>query len=208
MNKKKVLTIIFIVILVLIAIFLTSTIRKMIILKDLNQKVSQYTNSKNYYEKIINSLGTTAEYYSKENNAVLFLNSNTSSGEKRILKNYFRGNTANTYIESGNDKQAILNSNGIPGKIKIIGLDIPNNLWQLFTKAVTTSIKTKEYNGKDCYILDLGNSNEAYLEKETGLRIKAKEGDMTVKYSYEFNNVNDSIFNEPDIKDYKLQNNK
>ena len=205
MNKKKVMTIIFIIILISIAIFLTTTIRKMIILKDLNQKISQYTNSNNYYEKIIKNTGSTAEYYSKEDNAVLFLNSTDSNGERRVLKNYFKGNTTNTYIESENDKVAILNSNGIPGKITIIGLDVPDNLWQLFTRAVTTSIKSGVFNGKDCYIL---NSDEAYIEKDTGLRIKAKEGDMTVEYSYEFNNVNDSIFQEPDIKDYKLQNNK
>ena len=63
----------------------------------------------------------------------------------------------------------------------------------------------------------MGKSNEAYIEKETGLRIKAKEGTLTdvngnvadtiVEYYYEFNNVDDSIFTEPDISQYKIQKN-
>ena len=217
MKKKKVITIILLIVLVLVLIFLACTIRKMVIIRDLSQKVAQYENSNNYYEKITNNSGTTTEYYCKGDNAVLFLNSTSSTGEIRKLTNYFEKEKTNTYIQSGEDKIAILDSNGLPSKIMIIGLGDTDNLWQLFQMSVSISIKNGEHNGKDCYILSLGKSNEVYIEKETGLRIKAKEGTMTdvnenvldtiVEYYYEFNNVDDSIFVEPDISQYKIQNN-
>lgn len=215
MNKKKVITIILLIVLIIIAIFLGCTIRKMIIIKDLSQKVSEYENSKNYYVKIVNSSGTTTEYYCKDDNAVLFLRTISNTGEKRNLTNYFKGEKTNTYIESGEEKIAMPNSNGLPSKITIIGLGDTNNLWQLFTVSVATSIKKGESDGKNCYILSLGKENEEYREIETGLRIKAKEGtrtdengnvtDIIMEYHYEFNNVNDNIFTEPDISQYKIQ---
>lgn len=217
MNKRKIIKFILLIILVIIVIFSIDTIRKMIIIKDLSKKVTQYANSNNYYEKITNNSNSTTEYYCKDDKAVLFLNTISSTGESRKLTNYFRGETTNTYIESGEDKIALLNSDGLPSKIFIITLEDTDNLWQLFQLSLALSIKDCECNGKDCYVLSFYKSNEAYIDKETGLRIKAKEGTMTdengnttdviVEYYYEFNNVDDNIFTEPDINQYKIQEN-
>ena len=46
--------------------------------------------------------------------------------------------------------------------------------------------------------------NEIYVDKDTGLVIfKNTDGELTEK-EYEFNNVEDSIFIEPNIGEYKL----
>jgi len=219
-KKLKMLKIILLIISILIVVFLGFTVRKMIIIKDLNEKVSKYVNMDNRYEKIINDSNSSTsivEYYTKGDNAVLFLNSmpNKSTGEKRTLTNYFKGEKTNTYIESDGNKIAILNSNGLPSKIMIVTLDYGNNLWNLFQTALSTSIKSIEYKGKECYILKISNYSEIYIEKDTGLRIKAKEGIvvdqngnesvMMIEYYYEFGTVTDDIFIEPDINEYKIQ---
>lgn len=211
MNKKKILVKILLVVLILIFVFLGFTVRKMLIIKDLNQKVAKYINNDNYYEKIINSLGTITEYYCKGDNAVLFLNHTV---EKRKLANYIKGERTNTYIETEEDKIAMLNSNSFPNKIMIIGLNYGNNIWQLFQISAVTSIKSINYRDKECYILGLGYSQttEVFIEKETGLILKRidKKGTSTnlfVEYYYEFDNVEDSIFVEPDISEYTVKEN-
>ena len=219
MNKKRIVMILLLIILIFIIVFLGFTIRKMIIIKDLNQKVSEYMNSNNHYEKIINNSNETetiTEYYCKGENAVTFLKTTIkSTGETRKLMNYYNGEKVNTYIETGENKIAILDSNGLPSKIMIIGFDYGNNIFNLFMQAITSSIKSIEYNGKDCYLFNSKMADECYIEKETGLILRAKYGTevsengnksgIIVEYFYEFNNVDDSIFVEPDISEYTIQ---
>ena len=215
MKKEKILKVILLVILILVIIFLVCTVRKMLILKSLNEKVSQYIKSDNYYEKITNNIGTITEYYCKGDNAVVHLN-NTYDGKTRKLSNYFKGKQCNTYIESSGDKIARLNSNGVPSKIMIINsFDTNNDLWLLFLMSARAHIKIVEYNNRECYIISIDKNNEVYIEKDTGLRVKAREGKTTnetgkeipleVEYYYEFNNVNDEIFIEPDISQYRIE---
>ena len=221
MNKKKIIiTILFIIIIAILA-FLSFTIRKMITLKSLNQKVSQFLNRNEHYEKIITDSGTTstvAEYYCKNDNAVLFLNTTIkSTGETRKLTNYYKGEKVNSYIESGEDKIALLNTYGVPTKITIRQIDVGTNLWELFLMSLATSIRSEEYNGKDCYVISLGKSSKSYIDKETGLTMKSIEGIavdengneivQTMEYYYEFDNVDNNIFIEPDISQYTIQEN-
>lgn len=221
MKKKKIISIILLIILTLIIIFISFTIRKMIIINDLSKKVESYVNSNNFYEKIANNMGTTTEFYRKGNNTVMFMNSTLETGEKRTFVTYTKGEKNNSYIDTGIEKVALLDSEGETLKINIIGIkSYYNNLWDLFRVAVSSSIKNGEHNGKQCYILSIGKPGEAYVEyreKETGLMLKSIQGamvdkngnetDMIVEYYYEFDNVDDSIFIEPDISQYRIQEN-
>jgi len=221
MNKRKILITILLIAIIAILAFLAFMIREMITLKNLNKKVAQYVNNNEHYEKIINDSGNTTtitEYYCKGDNAVLFLNTTlNSTGETRKLTNYFKGDKVNSYIESGEDKIALLNTNGVPSKVMIRQVDAGNNLWELFLMALATSIRSEECNGKDCYVLSLGENSKTYIDKETGLTLKAIEGTVvdengnesvqTMQYHYEFDNVDDNIFVEPDISKYKIQEN-
>lgn len=219
MNKKKIFIIILFIVIISILAFLAFTIREMITLKNLNQKVAKYINSDNRYEKIINDSGettTTTEYYCKGDNAVLFLNTTIkATGETRKLTNYYKGEKVNTYIESDGNKIALLDSNGVPSKITLRQVDTGNNLWELFLISLATSIRSEKYNDTECYILSIGESSKTYVDKETGLILKAKDGvsvdkngvesEIIVEYYYEFENMNDSIFIEPDINEYEIQ---
>lgn len=54
-----------------------------------------------------------------------------------------------------------------------------------------------------CNIINI--LNEIYVEKDTGLLIKADVDYSNTEYKYEFNNTDDAIFIEPDINQYQLE---
>ncbi len=219
MNKKKIIKIVLLALFIILAVFLGIIIRRMIIISDITNKVSKYKDNNNHYEKIVTEYNgeskTTSEYYCKDKNAVMIVETTTKqSSEKKKLTQYFKGEKSNSYFDVGTTKIAVLNSNGVPSKIEIWGIDYNNSLWNLFYLALITPINTIEYNGKECYFLDSPELRHSYIEKETGLVLKAIDGksenepSSILEYEYNFDNVDDSIFIEPDIGQYTIQENQ
>ena len=191
----------------------------MIIIRDLNNKVSKYKDNNNHYEKIITVYNgeskTTSQYYCKGENAVMIIENTTKqSSETKKLTQYFKGEKSNSYFDAGTTKLAVLNSNGLPTKIQIMSIDYNDSLWNLFYLALITPIKTIDYNGKECYFLDSPESRYSYIEKDTGLTLKAIDGKVDnepssiSEYEYNFDGVDDSIFVEPDISQYTIKENQ
>lgn len=218
-KKMKLWKKILIIIGIILVIFVINTVRNMIILRSLATKVDTYANSQNHYEKIINETAqttTVTRYYCKGENAVTHLETTIkATGEVRKLSNYYKGEKTNTYIDSNGDKIAMLDSNGIPSKIMIISMNFDDNFWILLQVSATSFIKSEEYNGKQCYSINGSFLDETYIEKETGLMVRSIQGtsqdetgnksDIVVEYYYEFDNVDDSVFVEPDLSEYKIQ---
>ena len=99
--------------------------------------------------------------------------------------------------------------------VSIIDYLKTDNKWQSFIYSIPTMITNVEYNGKKCYkitnflspyYLYDSKHNELYIDKETGLCLLNYTSTEN-KYNYEFNNVDDSIFIEPDIGQYTLVEN-
>ena len=217
MKVKKKLKIIGIILAILIVLLLIHTIRNFVIITDLQNKISQYSNSNNYYIKSIatenNGTVITMEYYKKDNKQVVFLERNLN-GEINKISMYDNGEKTDTYAETKDSKIAQLDSG------TIISVNIYNQLetdsnWQTFLGSIFTNIKSINYNGKECYIvkgflssnsLNFENS-ETYIEKDTGLFVKNISDDITTEREYEFDNVEDTIFTEPDLSQYTIQEN-
>ena len=214
MKMRKILMVLGIIIAILVMIVLVHTIRNYRIITDLQNKISQYVDSVNYYIKSIATVkdGTiTMEYYRKDNNQVVFLERDLNGTINKIAI-YNDGEKTDTFTQTPDTKIAQLNS----GTIMSIGiynhLETENN-WQTFLGSMLASVKSTNYNGKDCYIIKGFMSStsltfegaETYIEKDTGLFIKDVEGETITEKEYEFNNVDDSIFVEPDISQYKIQ---
>ena len=76
MNKKKVLKIIGIIILVLVVIFFIYAIRNFTIIRKLQNKFSKYENSENYHISSLTEAGDNAsikiDYYKKDNKQAMF----------------------------------------------------------------------------------------------------------------------------------------
>ena len=214
MKMRKILMVLGIIIAILVMIVLVHTIRNYMIITDLQNKISQYVNSANYYIKSIATVkdGTiTMEYYRKDNNQVVFLERNLNDTINKIAI-YNDGEKTDTFTQTPDTKIAQLNS-GTMMSINIYNhLETENN-WQTFLGSMLTSVKSTNYNGKDCYIIKgfmsltslTFEGAETYIEKDTGLFIKDVEGETITEKEYEFDNVDDSIFVEPDISQYKIQ---
>lgn len=219
MDKKKIVKIMIWIFVICILMFLGLTARKMVILNNLAKKVQPYIQSDNYCEKIVNNSGSTTtvtEYYCKGDKALLSLNTTVkATGVTRKLINYYEGEKTNTYMETGENKIALLDTFGAPSKVMIIGIDFDDNLWYLFQMAVTSSIKSAEWQGKECYFINGDWMQETYIEKETGLMLKRTDGtetmengnasDIIVEFQYEFGNVTDENLVEPNVEEYEIQ---
>lgn len=74
-------------------------------------------------------------------------------------------------------------------------------------------IRSEKYKDKECYTIDnllspyflVGNKSQYTIEKDSGLLLKDISDGVTYEREYEFNNVEDSIFEEPDINQYTIQ---
>lgn len=113
MNKKKILKIIGIVLLIIIVIVLIHTIRNYIIITNLQNKVSKYTESTNYYTKSIsteNGMKVTIEYYKKDKKEVLKLERDFE-GKIAKMTNYNNGERVDTFWDSEEGKKVKLNNN-------------------------------------------------------------------------------------------------
>lgn len=216
---KKVVKIIIGLILVIVIMFFIHTIRNYVIVTSLQNKVSTYANSTNYYKKTItnenNGTIVTTKYYKKDNKQVMFLERNIN-GTITKISIYNNGERTDMFTEVGDSKTAKLDSETIFSININNGLETDNN-WQTFLQSIIANIKSIKYNEKQCYIIKYFTSNTslvnkdstkesgAYIEKDTGLNVKEIEGDNITEKEYEFDNVNDSIFVEPDISQYKLK---
>jgi hypothetical protein len=217
MKKKKILKIIGIILLVVIAVFLIHSIRNYVIITNLQNKVSKYVDSTNYHTKYVttsdNGTNITINYYKKDNKQHISIERELN-GEKSTVLAYDNGDGLDMFIESNDSKIAKLGSGTLLEMYNLNYIETESN-WQTFLWGSQASIKSTQYNGKECYIVKgfessmaiAYDSEQAYINKETGLVEKLVSDDSTSErvYEYEFDNVDDSIFVEPDISQYTLQ---
>lgn len=217
-----------IAILIVLAILIFIVARRVIIIKNLQEKISHYTNLTNYYEKVCqyqgDNLSVVFETYMKDGKYVTIMEAKNGEKDKRII-NYSDGQTINTYIENGEEKYAWLNSNGLPSPATVSNWLYTENIFQCILGAMQASIKEVEYNGRECYKIDNFHSTSSmyidgnlsvYIDKETGLPLKVINGTATIdgktydlinEYIYEFNSITDSDLIEPDINQYIIKEN-
>lgn len=213
MKGKKILKIVLIVILVLIVLLLVNTIRKYIIVKDLQNKISKYTSSNNYhmsltsYNKIIGQKGKV-EYYKKDKKE-LYIMETTLNEKNAKLSSYNNGERIDVFYEGPDYKNAEIDSDFI-SKIELHnGIDYTGSDLNTFLTCLMGVIKinSTKYNDIDCYLVTLGGKEKYYIEKDTGLLLKSFVSNYEVERSYEFNNVSDEVFIEPDIGQYTILKN-
>lgn len=218
MNKKnimKVVKIILIILLVIIVVFLTNAVIKFMIAKQLSENVKQYTSSENYHIKSISydSDGTqiTMNYY-KKNDKELTIMERDKNGTTDKISIYNNGSRKDVFYDNSEGKKVELNTD-LTIDVQIYDyFDMQSNL-QLFGSNMFAKIKKVDYNGKECYLLNNSFTltylwgaevDEIYIEKDTGLVVKSNIDNHISEREYEFDNVQDEIFAEPDISQYKL----
>lgn len=219
MKIKKVLKIIGIILAITIVIILIHSIRNFIIIKEIQKNIGKYENSTNYHIKSIahETVGTTMkiDYYNKDNKSVTFMERTNSEGTIKVAM-YNNGQKVDVFTESKEGKTCRLGAgNGTP-RIELVNYFNTDNDWTTFFVGMFASIKEEKCNQKECYVvsnfkspelLNDNEKNEIYIEKDTGLCLKNVIGAQETEREYEFNNVQESIFIEPDLGQYKILEN-
>lgn len=212
---KNVLKIVGIILIILIVIFAIHTIRNYVIITNLQNKIGTYINSDNYFiensTKQGDAVSMRLKCYKKGNKQVTFLDT-ISNDKKTLVSAYSNGEKNTVYTETDGLKEVNTNIKEISTVSLHNYLETDNN-WQTFINGISANVKSTTVNGKDCYLIkgfmsstaSASKDIEVYVEKDTGLLLKVVDGDSTTESSYEFNNVDDSIFLEPDISQYTVK---
>ena len=218
MKGKKIFKIVLIVILVIVVLFLANTIRKFVIVKDLQNKISKYTDSTNYHVKIT-SYGTEKNtnnimnYYKKNDKVVAIVESNIEGKNMSKLSTYIYDGKTDTFVEGEGVKFAQLGEERIGIIVQIYNSLENESPLQTFWSSIFAHISSEKIGDKDCYVVSnydsslsmepVGDSKQ-YIEKDTGLLIKDVTNGIVSERDFEFDNVEDSIFIEPDISEYEI----
>ncbi len=216
MNKKRVIKIFILIIVILLVAILIHTVRNYSIIKGLQKSIEPYLSSNNYHIKSISTeeddTKVIIDYYKKNGKEVLIFEKNTN-GDINKTTTYINENRTDIFYETENEKEVELDTEAMLMINLSNGLETEND-FQTFIGSIMAQIRKIEYNGKQCYAITNflsipflnGTSNdEKYIEKETGLYVKGMINSTTVERIYEFDNVDDSIFIEPDISQYNIK---
>ena len=133
------------------------------------------------------------------------------------MSTYYDGEKINTFFDGEDFKFVRLNSkDAISNFAEIQNGFEKESIWKTLKLSFELNIEKAEYNGKECYKItfDEIENNEFYIEKETGLRVREIVSDIVdnnymtkndISVEYQFDNVSDNIFMEPDINEYPLE---
>lgn len=202
---KKFFKIFLIFVGIIVLLFLIHMIKNIIILSNINATFSNIENIEDYSFKGYNDAATLfTEYYSKGNKRLLILEK-IENGEKQKVSFYTNNYITNLYSESNNEKTVTYDIS-VNTKMNL------NNIiesWELSGTSkleiyFLTLIDSKKYNNKDCYriryIPAIFDTNATtYIDKSTGLYLKDFENHV----EYSFEEIDDSIFIEPNSDEYK-----
>lgn len=218
MNKKKILKIFLLILLIVFILFAVHTIRNFIIINNLQKNIETYTSKTNFIikSKTEENGDTTVAmtYYEKDGKQKMVMD-RTKDGKTTTMTMYNNGERIDTFFDAPEGKTAQINSPSSMSVTIVNCFDTDNN-WQRFVMGAIAKIKKVDYNGKEVYAvtnfvspytLATENGEITYIEKETGLLVKFVQNNLVSEKEYEFDTVTDDIFIEPDIGQYKIQEN-
>lgn len=224
MDKKKILKICLIMIVLIIAILLFCMIRNYTIAKNIiNENVDKAINSESIYAKTTikegENIRETFDNYKKENKELTVNKMNNEDGTQSIISTYIDGKNSTTYYENKEGK--FVQQKQIQELAKPTEEDARASLEKeskiaTFFAGAFTPFKSVNIDGKDCYLVqksslpifedmlnDDAKDRRIYIDKETYMIVKTVADDVITEYEYEFNNVDDNIFIQPDINEYE-----
>ncbi len=221
MNKKVIGKALLLLFLIILFVFIFLTARKMIILSNLKNKQKEMINEDNYYAHLTSYTGTsmkTMDIYHKNDKHYMKEIEFYTPNDVKIFDTYHTGKQCNTYITTESGKYVQKNGQAYEPYVLYNDLEYTKGFWSFVKQAVISNIKSDICNGKECYNITnlLDDYKNVYIEKDTGLvvRIYGFETSTTLKdqttiktnglidFSYEFNQVKDDVFIEPNPSEY------
>ena len=169
----------------------------------MQKKQNKNLNESSFYSKSIINENQKTEIYEKfkKNNKSLVIYTNSDNEKVRIYN--IDGNTTTFFENTGKSEQSISVNN------IIYSLEIKSG-FDGFQSAFRCKIKDEKYNGIACYKISnfydknrINKDGYLYVDKETGLILESHDSPQTVEYQYNFNDIDDKIFELP-VNDSKF----
>ena len=202
-KRIKVSEIFFIIFLLLVLGLLLLIAWRYNVLCDISKQNNLTLNKTNYYYYSKNN-ETIMEYWKKENIAKLNMKQVNTNRDVTFWRD---GNTGEEYTFYNMTMEYTEDGGMFSSRPTSLTTSYDNFNKFLLALNPTVFIWTKEYDGKDCYDVKVGEQEEI-IEKETGLLLSTKFEDNERKLSYSFDTVTDEDVKMPDISQYTLQGDK
>ena len=209
-NKMKILKLI---ILTLIIIYVVIVIGRSFIMTSLSKKAKENLLNNNYYAKLYSYQGDSLTITESYNKGEDYLTTKTSyvNGNQIQKLTYYKKGTEELFLTDLDGKKYIQNPESMVGSHVVPEIYVSCGLLTNMQEAFITGIDKTYCNTKECYVFE-GNDYERYVDKETGLIVRAIEKsnkdlfssqiDMIIDYEYKFNVVQDSDIVRPDTTGY------
>lgn len=195
---------ILILVMIFIAAYCVFFVRNLIILNSIANKVQDYENITGYsYTTIGKNDGEVVEtkiQFYKNNNVERF----DYQRDELNLIFWYDSNTNEKIVSSPASRKATISNTE---DFEVVHLPIESSLQSKETIAYISLISliySDQYNSKDCYVIDIGNNNKTWIDKETGLVVK-RESDMGTTEYTDINLDYQGEVYKPDLTGYEIE---
>lgn len=212
-----------IMILLVMLAFGANTLRNYRILEELRQTLKETQKTSNYHLTMSSKVGNNGlivmDTYGKDEKVVSISQAISIFGQKHKTTSYLKENRHALYKEGDNGRQyekTVEIDEDYNVEYQGIGnwfLEEPETEGGKSKLWISTRVKIGKtiYHDKECYVIENDRFSKDpnqhiiyYIEKDTGLTARQIQNDENTDYSYEFGNVDDKVFIEPNIEEYEL----
>lgn len=204
-NKShKVLKAILILIGIIVVLYFIFAMRNAVILNDIISKSGVYKNVDNYSYEVVSKSGDTELNItcSRMGNIERLDIKNESDARKNVIawKNYDTNEGILAF--TGNNTAVLNNANSINfGQFPI---DIAFSGNDIIGLGLTAFIYSENLNGKDCYVITVGEDSKIWIEKDTGLVLKKQYNDKISVECISFEEDSVKEIYKPDLTGYEI----
>lgn len=204
-NKShKVLKAILILIGIIVVLYFIFAMRNAVILNDIISRTGTYKNIDNYTYQVVSKTGDTELNITclRMGNIERLDIKNESDARKNVIawKNYDTNEGILAF--PGNNTAVLNNANSINfGQFPI---DIAFSGNDIIGLGLTAFIYSENLNGKDCYVITVGEDSKIWIEKDTGLVLKKQYNDKISVECISFEEDSVKEIYKPDLTGYEI----
>jgi len=207
---KTILKVVFILIFIIILAVALNWTRNYLIMSDILEKMSQYENIQNYAYTISQNTGETTKLAVKDN---IYKMIYATDGIEKLVA-WINTDTDET-IAAFPEIKKVSYSNHIAMIENPLSTDVLQD-WKdnLIYLALTSFIYSENVNAQDCYVINRFQNGKLWVNKETGIKVKAEEGStgdngvtkpFIVEYTdWKINTITDEDVAKPDLVGYTI----
>lgn len=203
MDKKKVLKIVCIAVVIIVVLFGINLGRKMLILSKYTDKWNENSKISNFYIKK-NDNGQTSEFWRKGNQGLLKL-----TAENDDVRMIHFGEEYNWIIVDSKEGKTAVKMAKEEGAVEIqpivSGTLYMENFWDTLKMAFSSRITTEKINDIECYKIYLAKEWQMYVNKNDYLPVREINGSTdTGIIEYKLNSVKDEEVILPNLAGYNI----